>query len=145
MSAACRRTAAGRRLRAGRALRVAFGLCATLGLCATVGCRLQGAIVPAPWTFAEQRAAILELAPLGTPRDEAIARWKDAGIDGTFGTNDSIWYCDAWRRPDGQTWELSVAMLFDEQGRLYETRVADADTGVVRPTVGKSAPAEQSP
>ncbi|MEZ6048271.1 MAG: hypothetical protein R3C11_22390 [Planctomycetaceae bacterium] len=57
-------------------------------------------------------------------RDTAI-RWKSwakqAGIEGEFGTSQTIYYCDQWRREDGKTWEMNLALLFDEEGALYNT------------------------
>jgi hypothetical protein len=31
-----------------------------------------------------------------------------------------------WNRPDGQRWHIDVALLFDQSGKLYQTRAASA-------------------
>src|SRR5688500_143433 len=74
-----------------------------------------------PWD--QQRDELLELAPLGTPRDEVGQRLQQAGVEfspsgaeeWTPGTDASIFYCDRWTRDKGQVWPLEVALLFDEQ------------------------------
>jgi hypothetical protein len=89
------------------------------------GCQLATArIEPAPLSAAEQQLAILELAPVGTPRDEAVERLVGAGIEGGFGATGarSTYYCDLWRRPDGNHWHLDVALLFDDHGRVWIAR-----------------------
>jgi hypothetical protein len=58
----------------------------------------------------------------------------DAGIDGSFGVSDSVFYCDVWRREDGNRWYINVALLFDESGRVYKARPAQAATGVMLPS-----------
>jgi hypothetical protein len=92
-----------------------------------VGCRLTSTgMVQSPLNYAQQESAILDIVPKGTPREQAIADLKTAGISGSFGVSDSIYYCDTWRRRGGETWHLDVALLFDETGKLYEARQADA-------------------
>lgn len=93
------------------------------GCLGTIGCRLTDpGVTAAPLSVAQQRAAILKIVPVGTPRDKVVGKLHTAGIGGTFGTGDSIYYCDMWKRDDGQMWQLDVALLFDEAGKLYELR-----------------------
>ena len=98
----------------------------TVGL--LCGCHLGGRpIQPCPLTYAEQSRDILRIVPLGTARDEAIAKLRAAGIGSSPGTNESIYYCDVWNRPEGERWFINIALMFDEQGNLYEARPADAE------------------
>ncbi|MFN0195176.1 MAG: hypothetical protein ACKVT0_00395 [Planctomycetaceae bacterium] len=96
-----------------------------------VGCLIPGTIEPSPWTYSEQQQEILKLAPVGTSREEVVDRLKKAGIDGTFGVSDTVYYCDIWNRPGGERWHLNVALYFDDEGLLYDSRLAQAETGLV--------------
>jgi hypothetical protein len=87
-------------------------------------------LAASPLSVAEQQAAILKIAPLGTPREELLERLKEAGIQATPGSSPSIYYCDVWNREDGQRWHLDVALLFDGSGQLYLTRPAQAEIGL---------------
>ena len=71
------------------------------------------------------------MIPVGTPREAVVERLSKAGIEGTFGTSDSIYYCDLWKRETGERWHLDLALLFDEQGKLYETRPAQSEVAVM--------------
>jgi len=115
--------------------------CLGLGL---FGCQMPPAagLVSCPLPTTEQVRQILELAPLGTPRDEVMARLSEAGIAGTFGENQSIYYCDLWKRADDLRWHINVVLLFDDQGKLYATR-PDA-SGQVDPSP-RSRPASEPP
>jgi hypothetical protein len=91
------------------------------------GCATSSAlIVPSPVSSDEQQAKILEIVPVGTPRDEALDTLRREGIEVQRGASSTIYYCDLWQRPDGSRWHLDVALLFDKQGRLYRTRSASA-------------------
>jgi hypothetical protein len=98
----------------------------TLGIAALAllfGCQtLSPALVPCPLPVAEQAARIQELVPLGTPREQAIERLKRAGIDGTLGAANSIYYCDTWRQNDQERWHINVELLFDQNGKVYAYR-----------------------
>ncbi len=96
-----------------------------------IGCLMPGAIEPSPWTYSEQQQEILKLVPVGTPRDAAVERLQKAGIDGTFGVSDTVYYCDIWNRPDGERWHLNVALYFDDEGLLYDSRLGQAETGLI--------------
>lgn len=112
-------------------------LCGALALAA--GCQFgQAVIEPCPLSWSEQRSRIEELVPLGTQRDEAIARLREAGIDGEFGASGRIYYCGLWDRPGGTRWQIDVALLFDAEGRLYELRPAQSE---VRPITDSTATA----
>lgn len=100
---------------------------ATIALLLVAGCQLNtGTLVRCPWQYSRQQQAVLELVPLGTPRDAAIERLAAEGIAGAFGINDTIYYCDVWQREDGDRWHLNVAVLFDESGLVKECRPAQA-------------------
>ena len=95
------------------------------------GCQLgAGGVVPSPLSFDQQRNKILEIVPLHTPRSEVEVRLKAVGIEGNFGVNDSVYYCDSWSQENGDRWQIDVALLFDDQGELYKTRPATAETRV---------------
>ncbi len=87
------------------------------------GCQtMSPSLVTCPWPAAEQARKIDELVPPGTTREEAVSRLKKAGIAGNFGEADSIYYCDIWNRSDSERWHINVALLFDEEGKLYALR-----------------------
>ena len=89
-----------------------------------IGCQMTPApgLVTCPLPSTEQVHSILEIAPLGTSRDDTIAQLEKAGIRGWFGENQSIYYCDIWDRGEGIRWHINVALLFDDSGQLYATR-----------------------
>lgn len=89
-----------------------------------VGCQLTPppGLVSCPLPVAEQTTRLLEIAPIGTPRDEVMKRLKEAGVRGNSGQNDSIFYCDVWERSESERWHINVVLLFDEEGKLYRTR-----------------------
>lgn len=92
-----------------------------------VACTGLKQVVPAPMVFDEQSEELLKIAPLGTPKAEAIQKLDAAGITGEFASSPSIYYCDLWERENGKRWHLNVALLFNEAGALYKTRPAQAD------------------
>jgi hypothetical protein len=115
---------------------VALRALAALACLALAGCHLAGnggGVMPSPLDYAQQEAAILDIVPKGTPKEQVAADLKQAGISGSFGVRDSIYYCDAWRKPRGETWHLDVALLFDEEGKLYASRPASAKTSIDTP------------
>jgi hypothetical protein len=70
---------------------LAFGASLMIGL----GCQMgAGRLVPSPLTFDQQRNKILKVVSLGTPRDDVESRLKEAGIEGQFGINQAVYYCD---------------------------------------------------
>ncbi len=93
-------------------------------LAVAAGCQLTPApvTVSCPLPVNQQVTAVLEVVPLGTPRDEVAAKLKAAGVLGSFNDNRSIYYCDLWAREGGHRWHINVALLFDEDGTLYATR-----------------------
>ena len=113
---------------------------ACLGVAATgvliTGCHwgTLGTVTASPLSYAEQEKAILTLTGIGMPREEAIRKLTEAGIEGTSGISDSVYYCDLWKHDDGANWHLNVALLFDQSGTLYKTRPAQAETGVLTAT-----------
>ncbi|HET6426251.1 MAG TPA: hypothetical protein VFG20_21345 [Planctomycetaceae bacterium] len=121
---------------------------AVLLVVAFCGCQLTPAppLTPCPLPIAEQTAKILEIAPLGTPRDEAIERLEKAGIVGNFstGSSKSTFYCDVWPQPDKERWHINVVLLFDEDGALYGTLPA-LPSAVKKDTPSTSAADELVP
>jgi hypothetical protein len=85
-------------------------------------------LVECPLSGSEQQQAVLEIVPRGTPRADAERRLRDAGIEYSAGQRNSIYYLGLWNRADGQRWHINVALLFDKDGRLYQTRTADSAT-----------------
>jgi len=104
---------------------LAVGL--SLGLLA--GCHSGMPLEKSPLVYSALSSEVLEIVPLGTERDSALQKLKSAGIEYSSGSNESIYYCDIWNREDGHRWLISIALLFDEQGQLYEVRPADAEVG----------------
>ncbi len=97
-----------------------------------LGCQMgAGRLVPSPLTFDQQRNKILKVVSLGTLRDDVESRLKEAGIEGQFGINQAVYYCDIWTQENGDRWRIDVALLFDEKGELYKTRPATAETRVI--------------
>ncbi|MEX0716897.1 MAG: hypothetical protein WD066_09930 [Planctomycetaceae bacterium] len=114
-----------------RMIELAGGAWLAAAIALAAGCRLgQPTIEANRLSWSEQKSRIHEIAPVGTPRDEAVERLRAAGIDGEFGARDTIYYCGLWERPDGTHWQMDVALLFDADGRLYDLRPAEAE---VRP------------
>ena len=96
-----------------------------------VGCRLgDSKIASSPHSYDEQVAAVLKVALVGSQRDQVVRALEAAGIRGSFGVSQSTYYCDVWQREDGSLWDLDVALLFDEQGRLYKTTRGETAVGV---------------
>ncbi len=88
------------------------------------GCRLTPSpgLMACPLPASEQVQRVLKVTPLGTPRDQVLKELEAAGVAGTFGENQSIYYCDIWEQEDGSRWHINVALLFDDDGLLYATR-----------------------
>jgi hypothetical protein len=90
------------------------------------GClSLNRAIMPCPLTYSEQEKEILAVVPKGTSREEALRRLTAAGIEGSFGVSQRVYYCDLWNRKNGERWHVNVALLFDDANKLYRTQVAE--------------------
>jgi hypothetical protein len=83
-------------------------------------------LIDSPLSIEQQQQAVLEIVPRGSSRDEAEKRLKAAGIEYRPGGKGSIYYLMLWNRPDGQRWHIDVALLFDQSGKLYQTRAASA-------------------
>ncbi len=94
-------------------------------LCIIAGC-VGPQMVRCPLDDSDLSKKILAVAPVGTPRDEAVRRLKEAGIVGAFGSEHSAfgkdyYCCQAWRRPQGEVWRISLLVHFDKSGKLCET------------------------
>lgn len=117
-------------------MRAVVGL---LLLCPLAGCAIWDRTTAQTVPWGQQREALLEVVPLGTQRDEAGQRLQAAGIEfspsgaetWTPGSDASIFYCDRWTRDKGEVWPLEVALLFDDQDRLYALRNSQAQTDEV--------------
>ena len=115
-----------------------------LALVTLAGCAsLSTQIVPCPLTYSEQIKEVLNVAPKGTRREEALRKLAAAGVEGSFGISRRVYYCELWNRPDGSRWHMNVALLFDETERLYETRTADCDV-TTSPDKSLTTPGTQS-
>src|SRR5437588_12580351 len=79
-------------------------------------------LVDSPLSIEQQQQAVLEIVPRGSSRADAEQRLKAAGIEYRQGGKGSIYYLMLWNRPDGQRWHIDVALLFDQSGKLYQTR-----------------------
>jgi len=90
----------------------------------TATCPLSGCVLPNVVPFMDQRTAILEVVPLGTPRDETAALLKEAGITYTTsgGPEPGVYYCESWEMEPGDRYHLFSELLFDEEGRLEDVR-----------------------
>ena len=94
-----------------------------------VSCAGPGAnLVDCPLSSEQQQRAVLEIVPRGTARADAERRLRAAGIEFSPGQKNSIYYLGLWKRPDGTRWHIKVALLFNQEGKLYETRPADSAT-----------------
>ncbi|QDU45147.1 hypothetical protein Mal52_36360 [Symmachiella dynata] len=84
-----------------------------------LGCAMRN-VAP----FPEQRTAILEVVPLGTPREETAVLLKEAGISYSTsgGPEPGVYYCESWEMEPGERFHLFSELLFDEQGRLQDVR-----------------------
>jgi hypothetical protein len=94
-----------------------------LGLIA--GC-VGPSTVRCPIPDADLTKKILAIAPVGTPRDEAIRKLREAGVGGAFGSDKSgfgkdYFCCQTWRRSHGEAWRISLLLHFDKEGKLVET------------------------
>ena len=112
----------------------------TILMCLAAGCvGPQIQTVRCPLDDAALNKKILEIAPVGTPRDEAVKRLNDAGIRGAFGSEHSgfgkdYYCCQAWRRPNGEVWRISLLVHFDKSGKLCETLdLPDLDADHAKP------------
>lgn len=103
---------------------MAWRIVVAIGCLTLTACQLTPApqMLPCPLPSTEQVQAILEIAPLGTPRTEVEQRLQEHGFAGTFGANQSIYYCDIWDQGQGVRWHINVILLFDDDGKLYATR-----------------------
>ena len=119
-----------------------------LGLAVLTGCASEtGRLIDSPLGIQEQTSQILEIVPLGTSRRDALDRLQANGVEVTPGAADSVVYCSIWNRKNGERWTMNVALLFDEQGRLYAARPAEADVSLdsAATTGNTSLPAGRSP
>jgi hypothetical protein len=107
-----------------RACLFGAALAALVAGCATPATSL----IACPLSGEQQQQAVLEIVPRGTSRVEVERRLRKAGIEFSPGQKNSIYYLGLWNRPDGQRWHINVALLFDNEGRLYQTRPADSAT-----------------
>jgi hypothetical protein len=106
----------------------------------SLGCvTLSRPIMPCPLTYSEQEKELLAVVPKGTRREDALRRLTAAGVEGSFGISQRVYYCDLWKRPNGDRWHVNVALLFDDTGKLYRTQVAECDVSVVPDENGRSA------
>lgn len=89
---------------------------------AGVSCQLQEAV-----PFSDQKIALLEVTPLGTPREEVAKRLQQAGIkfDPSRGPEPGVFYLKTWEMETGertQQYHLFSELLFGPEGKLEEIR-----------------------
>jgi|GEM_PF-1935202 len=112
------------RPRRARSSLFAVALATLFASCASPGASL----VDCPLSSEQQQQAVLEVVPRGTARVDAERRLREAGIEFFPGQRNSIYYLGLWKRPDGKRWHIKVALLFDKEGKLYQTRPSDSAT-----------------
>ncbi len=106
-----------------------------------IGClSIPRPIAPCPLTYSEQEKEVLAVVPKGLRREEVLKRLAAAGIEGNFGISRRVYYCDLWKRPNGERWQMNVALLFDDAGKLYKTQVAQCD---IAPISSQRTPSDQ--
>jgi hypothetical protein len=118
-------------------LMLAIGLAVAVAGCASPGTKL----VECPLSTEQQQQAVLEVVPRGSSRADAERRLKEAGIEFSPGKKNSIYYLSLWNRADGKRWHINVALLFDAQGKLYQTRQGDSATEPLAGDLDAAAPA----
>ncbi|MBA4030079.1 MAG: hypothetical protein C0478_04180 [Planctomyces sp.] len=97
-----------------------------------------------PWPAGQQVREVLNVVPIGSTRADALKKLQKAGIQGNYGANDTIYYCDVWKREEA-IWHINVALLFDEEGRVYATMPDASGQMVESPrTAREKSPVEQS-
>lgn len=112
-------------------------------LVSQAGCRLGVQnVIESPLSYDEQAREIRSIVPLGTSREQAVARLTEAGVQGRFGVSRSIYYCDLWQRDAGDYWHLDVALLFYDSGKLYRTRRAAAQISADADSQPKQGPSD---
>lgn len=106
-----------------------------------MGCvNVSRPIVPSPLTYSEQEKEVLAKVPIGTPKAEAMRQLQAAGIEGSYGSSQRIYYCDLWNRPNGDRWHMNVALLFDESGKVYKAQMGESQ---IRSAAKESSLAER--
>jgi len=116
---------------------------AITSLCLLAGC-VGPQMVRCPIADADLTKRIVEIAPIGTPRDETIQKLRSAGIDGAFGTEKSAigkeyFCCRSWQRPNGEVWRINLLLHFDKAGNFSETLdLPDLDSSKLKPAKSAS-------
>jgi len=98
------------------------------------GCRLlSNASIQPALSYREQVREVQRLVPLGTQRDETIARLEAAGIVGEYSAaGQSIYHCQFRTLPDGGRRHMNVALLFNEQDEFYAVQPSDSNVIIDR-------------
>jgi hypothetical protein len=89
-----------------------------------LGCQTFPTLVVCPIPETEQAARIASLVPVGTDREAAIEKLREAGVNGQFSAGDTIFYCQTWLQDTNERWLVNVDVRFDEEGRVYAYRPA---------------------
>lgn len=105
-----------------------WGTLWVLTFCLGCASTAEQSIKSSPLDSEHQQQAVLDIAPLGTPRADVERQLKEAGIELSSGAGPSICYCTLWNRANGERWQMDVALLFDQSGKLYATRRAQSET-----------------
>jgi len=105
------------------------GMLLLVALC-WAGCQgLNFGEIESPLAYQQQQQKILEIVPVGTPRSEAVEKLTAAGVFGEFSQGEKIYYCGSWKQANGSRWRTNVAVLFDEEGKVYRTQPIEAGVG----------------
>jgi hypothetical protein len=75
-------------------------------------------------SFPDQQTALMEIAPIGTPREEVARKLKEAGVSyqPSPPPDPGVFYCESWEMPNGERFLMASEILFDSEGRLLEIR-----------------------
>lgn len=119
--------------------RVCTSILCTFLLSSVVGCQFtKTMIMENPLTYREQVAEIEKIVVVGTHRDQAVKKLEKAGIKGSFGENKSTYYCNLWDRGKGETWQMEVALLFDEKGNYLASGSGQSSVNIATGEVTQS-------
>ncbi|MFQ5733766.1 MAG: hypothetical protein ACE5KM_17650, partial [Planctomycetaceae bacterium] len=78
------------------------------------GCKLFGRDeLVGPISYSRQTAEIRKIVAIGDPQQDVVKALEQAGIEGEYTRyGNSVYYCQIWDRPDGERWQMSVSLQF---------------------------------
>lgn len=106
-----------------------------------LGCQLEPLpqFMEAPLTTQQQIEELQKHLVAGMSREEVMHKLKELGIGGSYGHNTSIYYCDVWQRDRKTLWHINIALLFNDEGKLYKIRPS-YDLELTHPTARTEDP-----